>query len=128
MVQFRRKMWHLCIRCFCAFVFHLQGPHKEFAVYSLSLYQSGQICILLALCVDFWEISLFSMQNTAFPYFAKGIFQNFAYFPTKFALFHVKCYFALYSVCILSCYYIECKFMPFECVLSKLIILLAFSL
>ena len=49
----------------------------------------------------------------ALGYFAKGILQNFAYFPTKF-MFHVKCTSILYYVGVLSnhCikYYACCMF------------------
>ena len=44
-------------------------------------------CILQALSSYIWEGSLFSLQNMALGYFAKGILQHFAYFSTKIVCF-----------------------------------------
>ena len=75
----------------------------------------SNLCICKALCLDFWEILLFSLQNSTFCNFAKGFPAKIQSFPNKNPhLFHV---FAL-------CYYcIKLNFIPFVCLLSKLFIL-----
>ena len=83
----------------------------------------SNLCVLEVLCSYIWEISLFSMQKSAFSYFAKGILCNFTYFPTKFVYFYVKYTSILYYVCVLSKYCIKLNFMPFLYLLSKLFIL-----
>ena len=55
------------------------------------------LCILQALCSYIWEISLFSLQKWLWGYFAKGILQNFAYFPTKIICFMCIIMFVFYQ-------------------------------
>ena len=73
--------------------------------------------------VYFASIMFIYLGNfTVFPakmalgYFAKGILQNFTYFPTKF-MFHVKCASTFYYVCVLSSHCIKLNFMPLVCLL-----------
>ena len=84
----------------------------------------SNLCFCKHYIYVFWEISLFSLQKLAFGYFAKGILQNFGYFPTKFVYFiSIIPLFVLYHVCVLSKYCIKLNFMPFPCLLSKLSVL-----
>ena len=83
MVWFWMKTWH-----FVHGRFHKTGPHKEFAMYSdislpkvvKSMFCKHYVCI-------FGKFHCFPLHKLAFGYFAKGILQNFAYFPTKFIYF-----------------------------------------
>ena len=100
----------LCIRGF-----NYQALIRNLLVFQQSPTKSYQIDVFFqALCSYIWEILLFSLQKWFWGYFAKGIWQNFAYFPTK--IIHFMYY-------VLSNHCIKYNFMPIACLLSKLIIL-----
>ena len=80
MVGFWRKAWH-----FMHQRFQLPGPHKEFACFPTIPHQKlSNRGVLQALCSYIWEnLTVFPYKSGFWGYFAKGIWQNFAYFPTK---------------------------------------------
>ena len=62
----------------------LPGPHKEFTCFPTIPHQKlSNQCIFQALCSYILEILPFSLQKWFQGYFAKGIWRNFTYFPTK---------------------------------------------
>ena len=108
---FEGKHAMLCIR-------GLPGPHKGHACFPTISHQKFtksvffniftihhllNLCILQALCSYIWEISLFSLQKWFWGYFAKGIWQNFTYFPKN-----RMCY-----ICVLLNHCIKLKFYAF---------------
>ena len=100
---FRGKHSILCIRGF-----NYQAPHKEFACFPIIPHQKlSNRCILQAICSYIWEISPFSLQKWFWGYFAKGIWQNFTYFPTK--IIYIIVVFLLHH-CIKLKFYAFCVF------------------
>ena len=123
------KYWCFGIFCFKILVFDYNGwvleentafyalevsitnPHKEFACFPTIPQQKwSNRCIFQALCSYIWEILPFSLQKWFWGYFAKGIWWNFAYFPTKIVCF-------MYYICVLSNHCIKLKFYAFACLL-----------
>ena len=102
--------------------FILPWRHKEFACFlTIPHLKWSNLCVLLALWLSVWEILPFSWQKLGLGYFAKGILQNFIYFPTKFICFMSN----VLLFCIMFVFYqiicIKLNFMSFACLLSKLL-------
>ena len=90
----------LCIR-------GLQALIRDMLVFQKIPHQKlSNWCIFQALYSYIWEISPFSLQKWFWGYFAKGIWWNFTYFPTKIVCF-------MYSICVLLNHCIKLKFYAF---------------